>query len=505
MNKKTKKIFVKTSAIFYLFLIFFLVPFVSKAEALDTGQYIYGLSKTMTCGDFEKKTGEMSLSAQVLSVYKQVFNAQCLKQDPEEIYYTPPGELSKATTLSGGMKCSEIQRQLIQAKANDQSVPSNYIDIYNTECLSVVAPKSLDETSLSKYAPIQLGAPIPIEGGDKIEASNKSYLFTYMVKLYRFVLGIAGVAAVIEIIIAGFMIVLAAGDSGRVEEGKKRMIQTLEGIGILFTSAVILNTINPVGYNWEAEIYTLDEIVSSTDDNSGQNDIYKPTSSTYTYKPQSLEKYKDKKSAAAIVGVAISQFGFRETGVNCTPYNLEMASQECGLQWCAIFAHWVYKTAGFSDVTSKIFSAGSKQSFANLENNKSSSAKAIRVGKVVDGNITFVSHDSPEPGDMVIFSRLAINGNSGHAGIVVNVWEDNGKKYFRSIEGNMGEQVKCADHEVNEIIKTRTKANEIGYNWVVGFGRINGLAKDSSDLQLIDVLKTAPTKCIKAGISYKMS
>jgi len=256
MNNKTKIKYIQIGAFFYINLVLFSMPLAVHAESFDTEKTIYGLSKIMSCGDFDKETAKLSLSSSALSVYKKVFNTQCLGQDAEELYYQVPGELSGSTSITGGMKCSELQKMLIQTKAMEQTVSDKFINVYKTECLSVVAPEPVSVSSQSRYAPIDLAAPIPIEGGDKIEASNKSYLFTYMVKLYRFVLGIAGVAAVIEIIIAGFMIVLAAGDSGRVEEGKKRIIQTLEGIGILFTSAVILNTINPVGFNWETSVYT---------------------------------------------------------------------------------------------------------------------------------------------------------------------------------------------------------------------------------------------------------
>ena len=102
---------------------------------------------------------------------------------------------------------------------------NNMITTYINECLDVIhAPNVLDYATKNKE--IQLAVPIPIEGGTVVEASSKSYLFVYMVKMYKFILGIAGIIAVGELVLAGFQVALSAGDSTRAENGKKRIIQT---------------------------------------------------------------------------------------------------------------------------------------------------------------------------------------------------------------------------------------------------------------------------------------
>ena len=67
----------------------------------------------------------------------------------------------------------------------------------------------------------------------------------YINVIYRWAAGIIGLIAVVVIILSGVQISLAGGDSNGVDEAKKRIIQSLLAIALLFLSGVILNFINP--------------------------------------------------------------------------------------------------------------------------------------------------------------------------------------------------------------------------------------------------------------------
>ena len=67
----------------------------------------------------------------------------------------------------------------------------------------------------------------------------------YISMIYRFGATTGGIVAVLVLVINAVIIAMAGGDSGGIDEAKKRIIQSLAGLAVLFLSALILYTINP--------------------------------------------------------------------------------------------------------------------------------------------------------------------------------------------------------------------------------------------------------------------
>jgi len=63
--------------------------------------------------------------------------------------------------------------------------------------------------------------------------------------IYRWSLTLVGIAAFVQIIIAGFSYITAAGNVGQASSAKSKISGALLGVVILFSSYIILNTINP--------------------------------------------------------------------------------------------------------------------------------------------------------------------------------------------------------------------------------------------------------------------
>lgn len=74
---------------------------------------------------------------------------------------------------------------------------------------------------------------------------GSSALAGYVNVIYRWAASIVGIIAVTVIIISAIQISLAGGESTGIDEAKKRIMQSLLGIAILFLSGLILNFINP--------------------------------------------------------------------------------------------------------------------------------------------------------------------------------------------------------------------------------------------------------------------
>lgn len=78
-----------------------------------------------------------------------------------------------------------------------------------------------------------------------LSKGGTSSIIGYISMIYRWAAGIVGLIAVIVIIISGIQLSVSGGDSNAVESSKKRIIQSIAGIVVLFLSGIILYTINP--------------------------------------------------------------------------------------------------------------------------------------------------------------------------------------------------------------------------------------------------------------------
>ncbi len=93
----------------------------------------------------------------------------------------------------------------------------------------------------------------PIPGGiDVIPASAAVGLgaFFYYINngVWQWVFGIGVAMAVLNGTAGGFMIVLSNGDSGKVDAGKSRFFWSAVGLVVLLLSGVILEFLNPLGF-----------------------------------------------------------------------------------------------------------------------------------------------------------------------------------------------------------------------------------------------------------------
>jgi len=67
----------------------------------------------------------------------------------------------------------------------------------------------------------------------------------YVAMVYRWAAPIVGMICVLVIVVSGLQLSFSAGDSGAVDSARKRIVQSLAGLAVLFLSSVILYTVNP--------------------------------------------------------------------------------------------------------------------------------------------------------------------------------------------------------------------------------------------------------------------
>lgn len=78
-----------------------------------------------------------------------------------------------------------------------------------------------------------------------LHQGGTSLITGYVSTLYIWGASIAGLIAVVVVIISGIQLSASGGDSQAVESSKNRIIKSLTAIAVLFLSALILYTINP--------------------------------------------------------------------------------------------------------------------------------------------------------------------------------------------------------------------------------------------------------------------
>jgi len=67
----------------------------------------------------------------------------------------------------------------------------------------------------------------------------------FLAWLYYFIVSIAGLVAFLMLVWGGFGYLTSAGNPGKIGEAKDRMTSAIVGLIIIFTSFIILQTINP--------------------------------------------------------------------------------------------------------------------------------------------------------------------------------------------------------------------------------------------------------------------
>lgn len=133
---------------------------------------------------------------------------------------------------------------------------------------------------------------------------------------------------------------------------------------------------------------------------------------------------------ADLIGVALTQVGYREGSNNYTKYGVWYGS--ANMAWCGAFISWCADQAGIPRTVLK------KQGYASLS------------GFGITDTFTYASGRTPRPGDL--FTR-----NTAHIGIVYYVEGD----YFYTIEGNTS----TTSSNGNQVCIRKRKLNDTRYTF----------------------------------------
>jgi Type IV secretion system pilin len=89
-------------------------------------------------------------------------------------------------------------------------------------------------------------APIPgLTGGDALTEIGEDSLANFLNNLYKYILGLAAVAAVIEIIWGGLEMTINRDNVSKLLESKGRISRAIQGLILVFAPFVVFSLINP--------------------------------------------------------------------------------------------------------------------------------------------------------------------------------------------------------------------------------------------------------------------
>lgn len=118
------------------------------------------------------------------------------------------------------------------------------LGVQTLEELSTIPCKTLDDVASGASADLQVKYSCrQIQA--VLSKGGTSLLYGYIGMVYRWGASMVGIVAVLVIVISGIQISAGGGDPEAINSAKKRIIQSIAGIVVLFLSGLILYTINP--------------------------------------------------------------------------------------------------------------------------------------------------------------------------------------------------------------------------------------------------------------------
>lgn len=141
---------------------------------------------------------------------------------------------------SSGTSCSDVN-----SDSEDISCRNNGGDLSTSSCSSVSDCKKGSYTSSSNSGSSSSGS-LSYTPMEEIPGFGKSGDFaTYVTNLYKFGIWTVGIAALLMIMLGGFMYITSAGNTSSMGKAKTIITDAIIGLIMALTAYILLNTINP--------------------------------------------------------------------------------------------------------------------------------------------------------------------------------------------------------------------------------------------------------------------
>ncbi len=181
--------------------------------------------------------GAAEQSEAIKAFYKQFDDSQCIKEDTKgvvTIIEEPFGDTEEKTSGESGENNYFEIRKCFRNVWFDEEVQSAVM----SQLLENCSDKKGEDVFLKPVHTCQ-EVTVIISGGGTTLISN------YVGTIYRWAASLVGIICVLVIVASGIQLAASGGDSSATEGAKKRIVQSLSGLAVLFLSGLILYTVNP--------------------------------------------------------------------------------------------------------------------------------------------------------------------------------------------------------------------------------------------------------------------
>jgi len=156
----------------------------------------------------------------------------------EESYVPDSSDPAKDVDLGNGVTARKCYRQTMIYTSLDNKTPAISASGLTKTCGAETLKEGDNNKITGQIVCDEVTVLIATQGGSAM-------IQAYISMMYRWVASLAGIIAVLVIIVSGLQISLAGGGGEGMDEAKGRIIKSLSGLALLFLSALILYTLNP--------------------------------------------------------------------------------------------------------------------------------------------------------------------------------------------------------------------------------------------------------------------
>jgi 3D (Asp-Asp-Asp) domain-containing protein len=164
----------------------------------------------------------------------------------EEIY-SYPDPMTSVTIKTGG--CSGAETLSSNSQCSGDRPSATYVCCCGVTTNIKTTPQFKIPELQIKIPGILDGFSVPTDCDTDAQGNQMACRFTwiaeYLTALYKYGFSIVGILAAIILMIGGVIWLTSAGDASRVAQAKKLISGSITGIVVLFSSFLILSTINP--------------------------------------------------------------------------------------------------------------------------------------------------------------------------------------------------------------------------------------------------------------------
>ncbi len=160
---------------------------------------------------------------------------------------------SSEDLMETGISTSGCNQVLVKLISEDNKRIWKLCDDSKNDCVlrscvfNSKEPDKWDENQCNKYC-VSFQEAIPL-GKDEIRSisgdSGVELALNYVSLIYKFGAYALGFVAVLVIVVSGVQIIAGGADENGISAAKERILQALLSLALLFSSALILKTINP--------------------------------------------------------------------------------------------------------------------------------------------------------------------------------------------------------------------------------------------------------------------